>query len=92
MFIVSIGLFIIVAMMMLKHFSTNLPDFIYGFIYGIAFAFELIGIFAMTQDVSKLRSIKMNLFKKSFLRNDLTTHKKRCELKSEFHCFFCVNI
>ena len=66
MFIVSIGLFVIGTMMILKHFSTNLPDFIYGLIYGIGFAFELIGIFAMTQNVSKLRNIKMKLLTKVF--------------------------
>ena len=62
----SIGLAIIAVMLLLKHFSIQLPDFIEGLGYGIGIAFELIGIYSINHDIHKLKNYKINLLKKCF--------------------------
>jgi len=63
---ISIGLVIVAIMQLLKHFSVQLTDSIEGLGFGIGIAFELIGIYFMNHDISKLKNYKMNLLKKCF--------------------------
>ena len=60
-----IGLFIVGAIQFLNHLVA-LPHFIYGLGLGIGLSFELIGIFAMKYDISKIRKYKISLLKRIF--------------------------
>ena len=65
-FMISIGSFVIGTMLIFNHYALNIPDLLYGLGYGIGFAIELIGIYTMSHDVSKLKSSKFKFFKKIF--------------------------
>ena len=62
----KIGLVIITIMLILHIHLINLPDFFEGLGYGIGIALELIGIYSMNHDVSKLRNFKKEVLKKMF--------------------------
>ncbi|NRD77842.1 hypothetical protein HPT25_10520 [Bacillus sp. BRMEA1] len=61
-----IGVLIVAIMLLLHLFSIHLPDFIEGLCIGIGIALELIGIYTMKHDISKLRNFKMKIVKKVF--------------------------
>ncbi|MFL2105923.1 hypothetical protein [Desemzia sp. FAM 23991] len=63
---ISIGSFVIGTMLIFNHYALNIPDFLYGLCYGIGFAIELMGIYTLSHDVSKLKKLKINFFKKTF--------------------------
>ncbi|MDP4185934.1 MAG: hypothetical protein Q8862_12340, partial [Bacteroidota bacterium] len=58
-----IGIFIVGITLLLSHL-TNLPEFICGLGLGIGIAFELIGVYSMNHDTSKIKSYKMKLLRK----------------------------
>jgi len=60
----SIGLIIIALMLLLKHFSVQLPNFFEELCYGIGVGLELFGIYLMFGDTSKFRNYKIRLVKK----------------------------
>jgi hypothetical protein len=60
-----IGLLIVGAIQFLNHL-VDLPHFIYGLGLGIGLSFELIGVFTMKYDISKIRKYKINLLRKCF--------------------------
>ena len=60
---VSIGGFVIGIMLIFNYFVLNIPDFVYGLCYGIGFAIELIGIYTMSHDISKLKYSKAKFLK-----------------------------
>ena len=55
-------------MLLLKHLSGELPDFVYGLGFGTAIAFLLIGGHAEKPVMSKIHAYKMNFLKKCFNR------------------------
>lgn len=65
-FMISIGSFVIGTMLVFNHYALNIPDFLYGLCYGIGIAIELIGIYTLSHDVSKLKNSKIKIFKKIF--------------------------
>ncbi|KGO13241.1 hypothetical protein [Clostridium botulinum] len=60
----SIGIFIIAITTILRHFTIQLPEFILGLGYRIGIAFELIGVYSINHDISKLQNCKRNFIKK----------------------------
>lgn len=61
--LLSLGLFIIGMSLTLKHFSVPIPDFVDGLLVGAGIGLELIGIYTINHDLSKLKKFKRNLFK-----------------------------
>lgn len=61
--LLSIGIFIIGITLFLKHI-TQVPDGIYGFLIGLGFGIELLGIYSINHDISKLKNLKRKLLKK----------------------------
>ena len=62
----SIGSVLIGTMLIFNHYALNIPDFLYGLCYGVGFAIELIGIYTLSHDFSKLKKFKIKFFKKTF--------------------------
>ncbi|NEZ52907.1 hypothetical protein FCV20_13190 [Clostridium botulinum] len=59
-----IGIFIITITTSLRHFTIQLPEFVLGLGYGIGIALELIGVYSINHDISKLQNCKRNFIKK----------------------------
>lgn len=60
----SIGLVIFTIIQLLKHLSLmDFPDFVYGFVLGVAIIFMAAGFIPTSHDFSRLKNIKTNLFK-----------------------------
>ncbi|WP_234121498.1 hypothetical protein [Clostridium hydrogenum] len=62
----KIGLCIIAMVLLLKNLSVPLPDFIQGLGLGIGIGLELLGIYHLNHDTSKIKAFKRNLIKKRF--------------------------
>ncbi|RLQ92290.1 hypothetical protein [Falsibacillus albus] len=62
---VSIGLFLVVGRMILTQF-VSLPDFLNGLILGIGLALEVIGLYGISRNPSKVKKFKKSFFKKIF--------------------------
>lgn len=60
---ISIGMFIVAITLLLNNLI-KLPDFIYGLGFGTGIGLELIGIYSMKHDISKLKSYKINFIRK----------------------------
>ncbi|ACA53722.1 hypothetical protein ACLD43_04970 [Clostridium botulinum] len=59
-----IGIFIIAITTSLRHFTIQLPEFVLGLGYGVGIALELIGLYSINHDISKLQNCKRNFIKK----------------------------
>lgn len=61
----SLGLLTIGIVIGFNHFI-ELPHFIYGFGLGVGLTLELIGMYFSKHDITKVRVLKRNLFKRLF--------------------------
>ena len=64
----GLGLFISGMSLILRHFSVPIPDFVYGLLLGTGIGLELIGIYAINHDLSKLRKFKRSFLKQNILK------------------------
>lgn len=62
--ILCIGILIVCIMLILKHMSVNLPDFIYGLCMGVGIGLELLGIYSINHNTTKFKQHKINILKK----------------------------
>lgn len=61
--LLSIGISVIGIALLLKYI-TQVPDSIYGFLTGLGIGIELLGIYSLNHDISKLKNFKKKLLKK----------------------------
>ena len=63
--LLSIGLLFYAIIQLLKHLvKIDVPDFVEGFITGIALVFMVLGIISISYKLLKLKNFKRNLFNK----------------------------
>jgi hypothetical protein len=60
---IKTGLLLLAFTLVIKHIGIiELPEFLTGFLTGLAFSFQLIGIFIMTPAFAKVKSAKASVF------------------------------
>ena len=66
LFTTSIGLFILMAIAILKHYLFDIPDFVYGIGLGIGFGIGFLGILSMSNKFYKFKNFKLKMLNKSY--------------------------